>query len=273
MPKLQSILTVIEGDVFAVRLENGLYAACRVIWDTTSDANKRHKKKYDARDAVRMVCCNWFGEKLPNPGLPELREVLKLTHHSWKNKPLAGWCQDDVPSDVIHIGVIPRNESENRLGANDSLDWGYLRLQALMQWEWDQDGEAVLAREKAEEERLAREYEEHESTRRKELTLDKLAEHRFLTDWESPIPKGVIQRSRKLLRDTARELAALGANPTIKERLSVLQTCIEQFNALDAKHSFIGTIEREDICDEFDLLVHACGLTRRKNLADKWRDW
>jgi hypothetical protein len=42
---------------------------------------------------------------------------------------------------------------------------------------------------------------------------------------------------------------------------------------MDAKYGYIDTTEREDICDAFDLLVYACGLKRRKNLAEKWRNW
>lgn len=205
MAKLKSILSVKQGDAFAVRLKNGLYVVCRVIWDATSDANKRHKKKYQGPDAVRMVCCNWFGMKPPKPDLSELRDVLTLTHHSWNKKPLAGWCSDNVPSDVIGIGTIPPAHTENRLGANDWLDWNYLRLQAFEQWEWDHNRQALLASEKAAETRLERKFRKYEAARRQELTLDKLGKHRFLTEWGGPIPTAVIRKSRKLLRDTAKQ--------------------------------------------------------------------
>jgi hypothetical protein len=42
---------------------------------------------------------------------------------------------------------------------------------------------------------------------------------------------------------------------------------------LDAEKRFIETVEREDICDEFEAIVHACGLGNYKDLADRWRDW
>ena len=142
-----------------------------------------------------------------------------------------------------------------------------------MQWEWDHDREGMLAREAAEEERIANEYYASEAKRRKELTLDKLAEHRYLELWEDSIPQVAIRQGRKLLREAAKQLASPGQKPTTKARLEVLRKCIEGFNTLNAKYEFIGTAEREDICDDFDLLVSACGMKNRSNLADDWREW
>jgi hypothetical protein len=36
---------------------------------------------------------------------------------------------------------------------------------------------------------------------------------------------------------------------------------------------FIETTLREDICEEFEAIVPACGLGGYKDLADKWRNW
>ena len=55
--------------------------------------------------------------------------------------------------------------------------------------------------------------------------------------------------------------------------MAVLQECIEAFNALDAELHFIETGEREDICEEFEAIVHACGLGGHEDLADRWREW
>ena len=55
--------------------------------------------------------------------------------------------------------------------------------------------------------------------------------------------------------------------------MAVLQRCIESFNEIDRKTHWIESVERDDICVEFEAIVHACGLGRRKDLADEWRDW
>jgi hypothetical protein len=36
---------------------------------------------------------------------------------------------------------------------------------------------------------------------------------------------------------------------------------------------FIETVEREDLCAAFDEIVHACGLGKHVDLADRWREW
>ena len=56
--------------------------------------------------------------------------------------------------------------------------------------------------------------------------------------------------------------------------MAVLQECIERFNSIDAEMDhFIETIERDDICEEVEAIVHACGLVAHEDLADKWREW
>ncbi len=55
--------------------------------------------------------------------------------------------------------------------------------------------------------------------------------------------------------------------------MAILQDCIESFNELDAEMRFIETIEREDICEEFEAIVHACRLGNYEDLASRWRDW
>jgi hypothetical protein len=75
------------------------------------------------------------------------------------------------------------------------------------------------------------------------------------------------------MTNTVNELLELGRNTSESERMAILQHCIESFNALDAEMRFIETIEREDICEEFEAIVHACGLGAHKDLADRWREW
>ncbi len=58
-----------------------------------------------------------------------------------------------------------------------------------------------------------------------------------------------------------------------KTRMAILQECIEGFNTLDANLGFIETDEREDICVEFEAIVHACGLGAHKELTHRWREW
>ena len=72
---------------------------------------------------------------------------------------------------------------------------------------------------------------------------------------------------------TVEQLLELGPDASKKDRMAILKKCIEAFNAMDAGMGFIETNEREDICEEVEAIVHACGLGTYKDLADRWREW
>jgi hypothetical protein len=105
------------------------------------------------------------------------------------------------------------------------------------------------------------------------VTLQDLLNHKFFPRWKGHPPAKAIRESRNLMASTVRKLLELGESASEDERKAVLQACIESFNQLDAKLKFIATIEREDICEEFEAIVHACGLGRYENLADECHDW
>jgi hypothetical protein len=102
--------------------------------------------------------------------------------------------------------------------------------------------------------------------------LLKLADCPATTVAVSP-PQDAIDASRANMLATVRALTDLGNSASEEERLKVLQNCIEAFNELDERLEFIETLEREDICWEFEAIVYACGLGTHESLADEWRDW
>jgi hypothetical protein len=72
------------------------------------------------------------------------------------------------------------------------------------------------------------------------------------------------------MADTVHELIELSKAASEEERLQVLEKCIESFNSLNGDQDFIATLEREDICDEFEAIVHA---SPDEPLVDEWREW
>ncbi len=76
------------------------------------------------------------------------------------------------------------------------------------------------------------------------------------------------------MKHTIEQLLELGLDAPEEERLAILQRRIESFNELNAQFGrFIETQEREDICEEFEAIVHAGGLGSYENLGDRWREW
>jgi hypothetical protein len=261
-----------QGAAFAVRLDDGRFGVCRVL---------RQAHGNDVRTlgepSVLVACSSWIGEAIPDPAEPALRKILLQTHHLWNGQPEVFWANDPPPGNFQRIGTIPPTPEERKTKCDTLAGWEVCQMSPLFQWRWDHDREAVLAEDAREEE-----IEEQENRKRieaatkdlKSLTLETLSAHRFFKNWKDYPPKEAIKASRALMKRTLKALAALGPKSKKDARRAVLQECIEGFNSLDATMGhFIETMERDDICSEFDLLVNACGLGDCENLADEWRDW
>jgi hypothetical protein len=254
------------GSAFAIRLGDGRYSACRVL----AGAGSRRK------DAILVACSGWIGDRVPVAEDPGLRPILVLNHHSWNDRPEILWVSDGPPKDFISLGMIEPTPEEHALECNTFGGWESVRIQPLLQWRWDHDREALLAedaREKEKQQKISRAAQRERNRHLKKVTLNELRERRFFPRWKGYPPVKALRASRRLMKETVEKLLALGPRPSRRDRMTVLQECIETFNSLDAEMEFIETVVREDICEEFEAIVHACGMGAHKNLADEWRDW
>jgi hypothetical protein len=88
------------------------------------------------------------------------------------------------------------------------------------------------------------------------------------------VPPAFPKAAKRLLQQTAKRLAAPSAK-SIDDRWHVLQTCVEDFNALDERRAFIDTTAREQLCERIADLAVAAGLKRAEAepAIDGWRDW
>jgi hypothetical protein len=261
------------GAAFAFLLEdNRRYGVCRVLRHMTAS-----EQKVSGAPLVLVATSSWIGERIPNCSEPALREILVLTHHSWLKKAQIVWVEGSPPKGFELIGMIPPTVAEKKLPSNVHGGWEGARLQALLQWRWDHEREAVLVEDAANEKERLKQIDIHSKNRKKELrklTLESLSKHRFLKRWKEYPSKEVIRKSRAILKLALRTLTTLGKRAPVAARKAVLQKCIESFNELDEQNDhFIDTDAREDICEEFYLMVNACGLGKYTELADEWRDW
>ena len=93
-------------------------------------------------------------------------------------------------------------------------------------------------------------------------------------DWAGVNPVKIPVAARKIMRDTAAKLEKLAQKPDRRKARRILGNCIIAFNELDeANDHFIGTIEREDICDRFYELARLAGFANEPELADAWREF
>jgi hypothetical protein len=121
-PKKQA---VVAGDAFAVPLEGGMFAVCRVL------------KVQELTDKMLVANADWIGNQVPNGQDLALRSILLLTHHKWSGKPSAALVKGAPPEDFIPIGNIPPEPGEEAMTIQGTGGWSFFRVQARAQWYWD----------------------------------------------------------------------------------------------------------------------------------------
>lgn len=223
-----------------------------------------------------MAGSPWIGTAAPDLGDPQLREIHRLTHHSWKNEPNVCWVSDPPPENFQLLGVIEPSPADKPRQCSGFGGWVF-GGQVYWQWRWDHEREAVLREDQEYAEKQAREYQEAEKNHRAKLgglTLEGQVKKRRFQHWTGDCPSAALAACRTHFRESAQALLALQDKTKKRDVLKILKRCIQSLNRLDEEHDhFIETTKREDLCDEFDELVHAAGLRGYDNLADRWRDW
>jgi hypothetical protein len=260
------------GTAFTFQLGDGRFSVCRVLLDPISERSRQ----WWNGDTILVACSSWIGDEVPHADDPALRPILHLNHHSWENQPNVVWISDEPPQDLIPIGTIEPTAEEQAIPCMSFGGWDALTVQPLAQWRWDHDRDSVLAEDLIEAKKGREAWEKAQREREqylKQITLEELRGRRFFPTWKDFPPPKAVRASRKLMTNTVEELLKLGPHASKQERMAVLQQCIESFNELHAKMRFIATVEREDICEEFEALVHACGLGDHQDLAERWREW
>ena len=272
MGRRKKTLSLIEGAAFAMPLPDGRFGVCRVLRNATAD----EAKEWGA-GSVLVAGSVWIGDTVPEATDPALRPILRLTHHAWKGGEEVLWVSDPLPEDFLPLGVIEPTADERERECCMMGGWASPRIQAFAQWRWDHEREAVLAEDAARDVaalEAQRQHAEEQEAHLASLTLEQLQGHVFFPHWKTYPSKKATRKSRQIMEETVQALLVLGSEATEQARLAVLQVCIERFNTLDEELGFfIETSEREDICEEFEALVHACGLGAYQDLADEWRDW
>lgn len=143
-----------SGATYLIPLEDGYLGACRVIRPAAGDdllglmddlpAKKREER---AREFHVVVTSPWVGKEPPSLDEPQLRQVLRLTHHEWQDAPQVYVAPVDVPPDFRFIGYIPPSEADRALKGVLSTTWTR-RGQQLLQRQWDEQhtGNRLTAR-------------------------------------------------------------------------------------------------------------------------------
>jgi hypothetical protein len=258
-PRPLPLERVEPGDTFALLLADGRWCACRVLGKTRGNPLQ-----------VLVMTSAWIGDAPPDDlSDPRLTTPLILTHHHWSGVADVDWVDDPVPAEAGPLGRLALTAEESALTSSSTFSaWASHSLQALLQWRWDHDREAVLAEEARQEQYLLAAREEAEfGYRPLPPSLDELRRQKVYPEKDPyPSPEEV-RLSRRIIRDAIDKLIALGPDAEVAEKFDVFRRAVERFNETD----FIDTAERDYLGEILGNIGDAAGLTDYDVIA--WRDW
>lgn len=224
---------------------------------------------------VLVISSPWVGAEAKRPADEEIRKVLVLNHHSWKNKPEASWICEPPPVNFLFAGNLQVTEEDEAFDSAAYGDWESLCVQPLKQWRWDHDRESLLLEEAAERQKTierGRIFAEKRAEILRTTTLDSLLKRRWFDKWDSEREITGRDESQRLITELVHTLhSAPKLSKAVVRRH--LRSCVEAFNRLDAVNPFIQTTHAEDIFEALELIVI---VTRQPDLIsaiDEWRDW
>lgn len=253
------------GTVFAAPTGDGRFAAGRVL----------RRGIHLGAQGVLIAASPWLGNELPSLKSSAIRETLFLNHHSWRNVAEVFWVHDPMPDFFVVVGELELSSKDKKASSDTLAGWQSVPIQALLQWRWDHDREALLqeeARHAAERAEFQRQRAAARAEFMRTLTLDSLAERTWFQSWEDAEPALPLNECRSLIATLVNELRAAP-----KLTLSVVKKHLKQsvmdFNRLDEEHHFIFTTEREDLCEVFEQIACAAKFPQVIDQIERWRDW
>lgn len=112
-----------------------------------------------------------------------------------------------------------------------------------------------------------------EANRRATLTLPKLLRERMFASWGDRWPRRVVTEARRIFRTATKELIALEAGASKRERTGILRRITSELNALDDREGCIETVEREELVARIEELARLVGETNKNERLTGHRDW
>lgn len=267
--KPQSLPAV--GSVIVHQLPNRLYMTSRVIRAKTIDGPK-----------YVLVACSPFISKLcPADITDEMKLILRTTYPGrMGKKPSIYWISSPLDAKSRVIGTAPPTSEENVTETRNFGHWLNLQQDALKQWSWEHDRDnlqsvnAVAAEKNAARRNKAKAIQSANDAEAKLMTLKTLATYKFFADWQDYPSPTLIRASRKILKEHINQVISLGDSATKSKKTTILKSCVEAFNDLNAKHDdFIDTDVREDLIVALGKFGRASGLGEMAKQIDLWRQW
>jgi hypothetical protein len=133
------------GAVYVFPLDDGGFGACRVLRRSTDEETAKWGR------CLIVANTPWFGTALPSIDDPRLRQILVLTHHSFKAEPHVKWIDEVPPASFQRLGSVPPTAEESRIEVQRfrqqrAIPWRFMPMQRSLQLSWDDDRERAPAK-------------------------------------------------------------------------------------------------------------------------------
>jgi hypothetical protein len=253
------------GDLVAVPLPNGLFGVLWIVGVGTVGP-----KPY-----FKLIVLEGFFDTVPAP-----EQLARLGAAKSAGGTLPG--EEDIwkacffsapPRDFAVVGnrKLPPKSSA-WLAAEGTMvfqDGEQCRAQIFLQWRLVHDRPALEAGWALADEARARRTD----ARARALTLPKMLRERPFASWAEHWPPLVVREARRIFRDATRELIALEAKGTKRQRTAVLKKIVTELNALDDTEGCIETVEREELVARIESLASLVGVSNDDEKLTGHRDW
>lgn len=249
-------------------LSDGRFGVCRVLQVRSNP--KGHPE-------ALVAASDWIGHAPPALTDPAVKRTLMLTHHSWSDEPECLWVSDPPPKTFTYLGAIKLSKKDQEATCNSYSGWERLPLQVLLQWRWDHDREAVLREDEQEKAAKEKQYAKAASTREvylSKITLPDLLSKKLFRTWNRYQKASDTKAVEKIVKSFIQTLAETRRPLTRKFVTQELKACIEKINTPDQeRNNIIETVEREDLFDLFEEILHAAKQPDLITVVDATRDW
>lgn len=265
-PKLEDFPA--PGSAWLVPLADGRRTAARVL----------QRANEDGTPGVLVLGSAWIGPAQARPAAAEVRPALVLTHHSHDGHAFVFWTGELPPSDWLPLDPVPPSAEEATLVCRSYTHWDLVARQALLQWRWDHEREALLAdlaREEAEERAALEAARKRRAEWLATLTLDGLREEKWFAAWDgNASDRRHLPPARAILRRLVDELR-VASRPQLERKVArrLLKTAVASFNELQRKDHFIDTFTRAHVCEALEQVMCAARFPDLAGAVHGWRTW
>jgi len=177
----------------------------------------------------------------------------------------------DIPDDFVVVGAraVPPKDDPLRAAEGTMVFHGaeHARAELYTAWRLVHDRPALEA-----EWARAREAREQRAAER-QRTLPTMLRERIFTSWSEMWPPRVVREVRRIFKHATRELIALQARGTKRQRAAVLKRIVTELNALYDKEGCIETVEREAVVRRIEELAALVGVSNEDERLTGHRDW